>query len=117
MYALTMFICVILGVLNIILFFKIWGMTNDVKRIAHASDDWDVRKIILSGGDKDEIRKAVLNRIATVVIEKSKGGSVIHAENILKSYQKMLDKYEIKAPEVLEKIKTDLDVYDLFHPE
>ena len=31
------FVCIILGILNIILFFKVWGMCNDVKRMADHS--------------------------------------------------------------------------------
>lgn len=33
MIALLSIICIVFGILQIILFFKIWGMTNDIKKI------------------------------------------------------------------------------------
>ena len=36
MYAIVVLICLIYGVLSLILFFKVWGMTNDVRELKEA---------------------------------------------------------------------------------
>ena len=36
MYAIVVLICLIYGVLSLILFVKVWGMTNDVRELKEA---------------------------------------------------------------------------------
>jgi Na+-transporting methylmalonyl-CoA/oxaloacetate decarboxylase gamma subunit len=108
----TTFVLFIFGVLQIILFFKIWGMTNDVRKLVNKGDVWDVRKAILIG-DKEEIKKAVVNRIANVIIEKAKSGNLVNAQNIIKYYQSAIDKYEVNISDVMKEVKSASDIKDL----
>ena len=52
----------IFGLLQIILFFKLWAMTNNVKKIAQGNDsphvDWQLRACVLTG-DMDRAKKLI----------------------------------------------------------
>jgi hypothetical protein len=60
-----LFITIALAVLNIILFFKIWGMANDIrefrKRLLGKSYEDQVRKLILTG-NKDDARVLIIDK-------------------------------------------------------
>ena len=53
----------IFGLLQIILFFKLWAMTNNVKKIAQGNDsphvDWQLRACVLTG-DMDRAKKLII---------------------------------------------------------
>jgi hypothetical protein len=51
-------ISIVSSILSIILFFKIWGMTNDVKNIKENLQS-GVDATCLATGDKEEIKKAL----------------------------------------------------------
>ena len=57
-------ISIIFGILQIILFCKIWGMTNDIRDLRSefigGTDQWTLRKAILKG-DKNRIAELLFN--------------------------------------------------------
>ena len=54
----------IFGLLQIILFFKLWAMTNNVKKIAQGNDsphvDWQLRACVLTGDMVEKVRLHVI---------------------------------------------------------
>lgn len=59
----TSFIMIVFGVLQIILFFKVWGMTNDVKQIKnglpHAPNNVSPAKIEIAIGNVDKAKELI----------------------------------------------------------
>jgi len=59
MYEFLSVILIVFGILQIILFFKVWGMTNDVKKIKEIAQEgnnssWDAAKIETLAGNYDK---------------------------------------------------------------
>lgn len=51
-------ICVVWFILRIILFFKVWGMTNDVRKIKNTLSEWlDIEHPMVEVEDKKEEEK------------------------------------------------------------
>ena len=70
------FVCIIFGILNVILFFKVWNMCNDVKRIADHFCGTDYKpKYNFSSidlADGKDARKAMIAELKEVAM-KSRG--------------------------------------------
>lgn len=70
-------ITIIVGVLQIVLFFKIWVMTNDVKKIKEKMDAdieidrIDKIRIALLKGDKQKAIELLTDKLATELVKKS----------------------------------------------
>lgn len=62
-------IIIVFGILQIILFFKAWGMTNDVKKIKNE----------LVGSDSEDLRKKLLNK-AVLKEDKNKIAEILFEE-------------------------------------
>lgn len=67
MLTFTGIVIIVFGILQIILFFKIWGMTNDVKTLKDKFTNsnkteilWKIRRILLKG-DKREVEDLLLD--------------------------------------------------------
>lgn len=59
MYEFLSIILIVFGILQIVLFFKVWGMTNDVKKIKEIAQEgdnssWDTAKIETLAGNYDK---------------------------------------------------------------
>ena len=59
MYEFLSIILIVFGILQIILFFKVWGMTNDVKKIKEIAQEgdnssWDTAKIETLAGNYEK---------------------------------------------------------------
>ena len=123
------FVCIIFGILNIILFFKVWNMCNDVKRIADHFCGTDYKpKYNFSSidlADGKDARKAMIAELKEVAM-KSRG---IYTEdyesqygvnpnteitNIIKKYKGIFDSLDEKFPKDLESIKTLEDLWEKF---
>lgn len=103
-------ISIISSVLSIILFFKIWGMTNDVKNIKENLES-GVDVTCLATGDKGEIKKAlcaIFINEAKTFIKLVQSGSM--AENYAISCIKSLASSFNKKAEVL---GVDVDFNDV----
>ena len=117
-------VIVIFGILQIILFFKLWGMTNDVRRISEkigartTGTYYQLEKYIwqlLLEGKKD---KAIefLNKdlIETLIKCISQGYSAYAIKDIKDDYRKYYKKLGVPFPEQIEKINTLKDLEQLF---
>lgn len=71
------FIIVVVSVLQIVLFFKIWEMTNDVRKIKKKIDAdleidrTDKIRIVLLKGDKQKAIELLTDKLATELVRKS----------------------------------------------
>lgn len=70
MEGITLFVAIVIiafGILQIILFFKIWGMTNDVKKIRQQRDNSEINNLINEAqihslkGDKEKATQLYKN--------------------------------------------------------
>lgn len=70
-------ITIITGVLQIVLFFKVWVMTNDVRKIREKMDaDLEIDRIdkiriALLKGDKQKAIELLTDKLATELVKKS----------------------------------------------
>lgn len=70
-------IAIVVGVLQIVLFFKIWVMTNDVRKIKKKIDAdleidrTDKIRIALLKGDKQKAIELLTDKLATELVRKS----------------------------------------------
>lgn len=70
-------IIIIAGVLQIVLFFKVWVMTNDVRKIREKMDaDFEIdridkMRIALLRGDKQKAIELLTDKLATELVKKS----------------------------------------------
>ena len=63
----VIFISIIFGILSLILFFKVWGMCDNVKKIKKhliQVDDFEAKfKFLMKIGEKERARDILINRI------------------------------------------------------
>lgn len=120
-------ILIIFGVLQIILFFKIWGMTNDVKELKNEfmsiPSKWALNKAILKG-DKHKVEEILFNAMY-IRIKKAYDDTIpdidgtkkeIFAKQIFtikNEYKERYLKYDINFPEIIDKIETPEDIENL----
>lgn len=98
-------IVIVFAILQIILFFKLWGMTNNVKKIT--------KKLGCYNEPKDDIRKALLlndKDKAVEILKQAMAQEIVEfAENSTNSQysklQEIYDKYQKKFEK--------LDIYDI----
>ncbi|MEG0890229.1 MAG: hypothetical protein RSH25_17350 [Bacteroides sp.] len=91
-------VIIIFGILQIILFFKIWGMTNNVQRINNKVG-------LISGADLElEIRKAVLKG------DKKKAEELLFDE-FIKDIKKRYEDYDRSNEEEMNKLKSEYSKY------
>lgn len=123
----TGYVMIAFGILQIILFFKVWIMTDDVKKLKNElignTDDWTFRKAVLKG-DKTLISKMLFNEMFVEIKEYYNDSSPyaedvknkIFAENISKlkeRYEKKYLKYGIEFPEAVSRIEVRNDIENL----
>ena len=128
MESLMTFIVVILivfGILQIILFFKIWGMTNDVRRMKDGffgSDlEWQQRKMILKN-DKMKISEILFDDMFNKIkfnyeISRQHGNPnqyfIDSMSKLKKEFKEKYLKYGIDFPESVDKIEKREDIKNL----
>lgn len=98
-------IIIVFGILQIMLFFKLWKMTNDVKRIknnlidgADASIDTAKKEIMLGNNGKafDIYHKCFINDIMKIYdgIMSAAGSVGVDKEEYVAKYQKICEMYQ-----------------------
>lgn len=106
-------VMLVFGTLQIILFFKLWGMTNDVRKLTVRFDSPDVNYII------KEIHKKNPN-IADLLFDslyramKKNYGFNNEYDSIKNKYKELYKKTGIEFPSVFENINTDKDWISTF---
>lgn len=120
-------VLIVLGVLQIILFYKIWIMTDNVKEMKEQfvgnPDQWSLNKAILKG-DKSKISDILFNSMFAKIkkyyddtIPDYDGTKVEIFVNLIselkKDYKEKYLKYGIDFPEAIEKIEKPEDIENL----
>ena len=123
--------------LQIILFFKLWAMTNDVKAIRESNViankenfNFEIRKLIASG-NKEKAVELILNRFYKRIAELNYSGlnpSVSQYEQIKsnidndfanhkKKLEAQLSQIGVEMPERIKQMKSGNEFYELFKAE
>ena len=108
----------VFGVLQIILFFKVWGMTNDVNKITsklqcEKDSTWNVRRALLYG-DKELAKKELMNCIISDFEKFGDGGYGFNSvEDIIAKYEPAFKQLGMDIPESLKNIKTYADIKNI----
>lgn len=119
-------VIVVFGILQIILFFKLWGMTNDVKAISNKMeaipmDNYNklekaMWQLLLENKKEKAIEFLNCNLSAELIKSTHWGGET--TDNIIQSiknrYRKYYEKLGVPFPEQVEKINTLKDLEQLF---
>lgn len=117
-------IIIIFGILQIILFFKLWGMTNNVERInnkvrGRLSDSnlgWEIRKSILKG-DKKRAEDLLFDEFIYDLKQKCNvynGGSDEEIAELKADYSKYYEQINSKLPESIQCLKSKGDFFKVF---
>ena len=123
----TGIVVIAFGILQIILFFKVWVMTNEVKELKNEltsiPNKWALNKAILKG-DKHKIEEILFNTMF-IRLKKTYDDSypdydgskeIIFAEQISiikKEYKERYLKYDITFPDAVDKIEKSDDFENL----
>lgn len=124
----TGWIIIAFGVLQVILFFKVWIMTNDIREMKNEfivgdSNQWTLNKAILKG-DKSKISDILFNAMfrkirkhyddsVSDLDEETKKIFADQILNIKKEYKDKYLKYGINFPESIDKIEKREDIENL----
>lgn len=124
MYAFLSVILIIFGILQIILFFKLWGMTNDVRHISEKIGaqpidtfpqlEQSIRKLLLEGEKDQAIDLLRSNLVKDLIDYISKGYNYQIINNLKNNYREYYEKLGVPFPEQVEKINTLKDLEQLF---
>lgn len=118
-------VSIVVCVLNIVLFFKVWGMCNNVKRIAEyfCVDEYSKSTIDIDNGAN--ARKAMVAELK-VIAKKARGIYAEDYENkygvnpnkeisdIIKKYKKIYESLGEQFPKDIDNIKTLDDFWEKF---
>ncbi|MEE0848231.1 MAG: hypothetical protein U0M63_01005 [Alistipes onderdonkii] len=117
-YLLLGIIMLVFGILQIILFFKLWGMTNDVVEIkksvvkpkTNADAKWELRKCIIAG-NKDQAEEIIIHMFVDSVknIETTSGDSG-YLGDLVKSTKSMYEKIGKEVPAIIAEAKSVKDI-------
>lgn len=116
-------IIIIFGILQIILFFKLWGMTNNVKhinrkvgRVSGVDLAWEIRKAVLKG-DKKKAEDLLLEAFINVMKQKCSEYNEATDEKIAElkfKYEKLYNTIGSELPQSIQNLKTEQDFYNVF---
>jgi hypothetical protein len=106
---------IVFGILQIILFFKLWGMTDDVRKLrndclrsGYGFDfENEVRKLILLG-DKEKAKELILNKF----IEKLINGNSF--QDLKEQLGRDLEKIGEEMPDGIKKLESLGDFSEMF---
>lgn len=116
-------VIIIFGILQIILFFKLWEMTNNVKRINNKIEKkcgtdliWEIRKSILKG-DKKKAENLLLDEFVNDLRQLLRENNHLTEDDITElktDYAKYYEQLGGKLPESIQNIKSKEDFYKVF---
>lgn len=109
------FVMLVFGILEIILFFKLWRMTNDVKKIKNKITLGYGIRYFLAIGDKEKIyQKAVeelYNKLDTqALVRRSDAYFLENAQRTIETYKKIVEETGHELPEYLSDPQKFLDL-------
>lgn len=119
----TAIVAIVLSIYQIALSFKIWGMTNTIKRIDQKMNHpcgfdigWEIRKSLLKG-DKKVVEDLLFDEFIYDIKLKCAGQNECSDEEIaeLKSnYAQYYEQIGSKLPESIQNLKSKKDFYKVF---
>lgn len=115
-------VLLVFGVLQIILFFKIWGMTNDVNRITkklqcEKDKTWNVRRALLYG-DQELAKRELMDCIISDFEKFGDGGYGFNCvEDIISKYEPAFKQLGMEIPDNLKAIKSYADIKNIIEIE
>lgn len=118
MYELLSIILIVFGILQIILFFKMWGMTNNVEKITAKlkceNDDKSIKKAILLG-DKELARDLLTEKLVDELFARAGyvGVDIENTNTLFSKYKVLFEKIGYEIPENILKIKKYSELKDL----
>ncbi|MEG1672618.1 MAG: hypothetical protein RR221_02340 [Alistipes sp.] len=112
-------IMLVFGVLQIVLFFKLWGMTIDIKKIKNetckefSTDDlqWKIRALILLNR-KEQAEELIVQYFIEQIYDMGHSGILLTRWK--NQCRESLERLGLKLPEQIEKLSTKMDVENLF---
>lgn len=125
-FTLIYVVVIIFGILQIILFFKLWGMTNNIRDIrekigarpneTYSQLEKSIWQLLLENKKEKAIEFLNCNLSAELIKSTHWGGET--TDNIIQSiknrYRKYYEKLGVPFPEQVEKINTLKDLEQLF---
>lgn len=117
MESLLSIILIVFGVLQIILFFKVWGMTNNVKKISsYIYADKDLSYYILLG-DRENLAKALEESMLKEISFSYKTIGFVNSRitNIPVKYMAIYKKHDIPFPEKYKKLSDAQSLRELLY--
>lgn len=117
-------IILVFGVLQIILFFKIWGMTNNVRKLTehftgnaeYTGIENEIRIAKMQGQTQEQIQSLLAKRMSVEMLKEVYSNySDKNAGNVTKRWEQVFKNAEIDMPDYLKQIKTNEDVINLYH--
>lgn len=118
MYEFLSVILIVFGILQIILFFKVWIMTNDVKKIKEIASEgnnssWDAAKIETLAGNYDKAYEIYHRCFITEVYEfYQKIGDGMTSAYYTQEYKKLVTKYKKRLDTLKCEYSIDFEKYD-----
>lgn len=98
-------ILLVFGVLQIILFFKLWGMTNNVRNIWQKIDESEMIRFYLITDQKGKAYQCIISRLyndlSNDVLFMSKNGFRKKTGDIIEKYHKMVEEIGYELPDML----------------
>lgn len=113
---------IVFGILQIVLFFKVWGMTNDVNKIATQlgclNKDYvsDIRKALLKN-EKTAAKEILTDCLVCDLSDFSEGTNMdkySSVKDIKKKYQELFDIIGEELPKNIQCIEKRKDILDVF---
>lgn len=102
-------VMLVFGILQIILFFKLWGMTNDVRKLTTHFNSTDINYIIKEIHKKNPNIADLLFESLYRAMNKEYGWTNEGYDSIKNKYKKLYAKAGIEFPSVFENINTKED--------
>lgn len=100
-------ILLVFGVLQIILFFKLWGMTNNVRNIWWKMDESGMIRFYMMTSQKEKAYQCIIsqlyNELSNNIPFMSKEGFCDKTEGIIEKYRKMVKEIGYELPDMLSK--------------
>lgn len=119
MFTFIGWIIIIFGILQIILFFKVWEMTNNVAKISkkigcnNSSTD-SIRKLLLKGENKKAYETIIESMILDIDLVFSGESSYESIEDVRQAYSKGLEKIGYSIPDPIKNINSYDDYKNLY---
>jgi len=118
----TLVIYVIFGLMQLILFFKIWGMTDNVKKIHEKMLGttgldlaWEIRKLIIKG-EKDKARDLLFDEFFNDLKNKQIQDALTDQTlgELKNDYEIFFQKLGLSLPQEISEINSVQQLYDNF---